>query len=88
MSKDPRWLPCVQDFFHAMLISDTTPYNALRHLVLVKLAVNAATKGIALIRQREASEAAATTQALPMDPLSATMAFLRATERVQLGKME
>ena len=44
MSKDERWLPLVQEFFHSMLISDATPYNHLRHVVLVKLAVNAATR--------------------------------------------
>ena len=71
-----------------MLCADDTPYNDLRHLVLVKRAMQAATDGLSKLREEEARTRYANNTTKEMEPLSATMAFLRAAERVQITRME
>ena len=71
-----------------MLCADDTPYNDLRHLVLVKRAMQAATDGLAKLREEEARARADNNTSKEMEPLSATMAFLKASERVQVTRME
>ena len=78
---DPRWAPIVRTSFQAGLIADATPYNAFRQLVLVKQAIDVATTTVHALRKEEARQAA-TNLTPDMDPLSATMGFLRAAERV------
>ena len=50
--------------------------------------MQAATDGLAKLREEEARSRAANNTSQEMEPLSATMAFLRAAERVQLTRME
>ena len=87
-SKDERWLPLVRQLFHTMLIADATPYNAIRHLVLVKQTMHAATTAVAQLREEESRQRNAKRAAESLDPLSATMAFIRAAERVQVTRMD
>ena len=79
-TKDPRWLPLVKEAFFDRLLRGAAHANPIRQLVLLKRAINDVTYRLTAVRAEE--QRTAKTAAVPndVDPLSATMAFLRAAE--------
>ena len=87
-AKDPRWLPLVMAAFRNSLLRDRAYDNPPRQLVLLKRAVQQVTYNLAAVLAEERRHAGETADVSDIDPLSATMAFLRAAEQVNLRRME